>query len=52
MPKRALIALVIIVIVIVAGMVLTMKRSMQAGAVARDPDATVTTKPAPPPRKP
>jgi hypothetical protein len=46
MSKRVLIALVVIVLIVVGGMVRTMKRSLQAGA-ARDPDATVP-RPAPP----
>ncbi|HEX7606920.1 MAG TPA: hypothetical protein VF348_09440 [Usitatibacter sp.] len=49
MSKRMLIALVVIVLVIIGGMVMTMKRSLQAGA-ARDPDATVPRL-APPPSR-
>ena len=49
MSKRVLIALVVIVLIIVGGMVMTMKRSIQAGA-ARDPDATVP-RPAPTPSR-
>ena len=39
MSKRVLIALVVIVLIIVFGMVLTMKRAMRAGADTRYPDA-------------
>jgi hypothetical protein len=47
MSKRILAALVVIVLIVVAGMVVTMKRSMKAGAASRDPDATMPAKPAP-----
>ncbi len=47
MSKRVLIALVAIVLVVIAGMVVTMKRSMKAGALNREPDAVVPAKPAP-----
>ena len=47
MSKRMLIAIVAIVLIVVGGMVLTMKRSMKAGALNREPDATVPAKPAP-----
>jgi len=39
MSKRVLIALVVIVLIIVVGMVLTMKRAMRAGANTPYPDA-------------
>ena len=39
MSKRVLIALVVIVLIIVIGMVLTMKRAMRAGANTPYPDA-------------
>jgi flagellar basal body-associated protein FliL len=45
MSKRMLIALVVIVLIVILGMVTTMKRSLNAAA-SHDPDATVT-KPAP-----
>ena len=38
MSRRVLIALVIILVIIVTGMVLTMKRAFRADAIARDPD--------------
>jgi hypothetical protein len=41
MSKRMLIALVVIVLIVILGMVTTMKRSLKAGAASRDPDATV-----------
>jgi hypothetical protein len=43
--------LAVVVIVVVAGMVVTMKRSMKAGALNREPDAVVPAK-APPAQKP
>jgi hypothetical protein len=39
MSKRVLIALVVIVLIIVFGMVVTMKRAMRAGAKSPYPDA-------------
>ena len=39
MSKRVLIALVVIVLIVVVGMVLTMKRAMRAGANTPYPDA-------------
>jgi hypothetical protein len=40
MSKRVLIAIAVIVLIIVVGMVMTVKRSLK-GAALRDPDATV-----------
>ena len=51
MSKRVLVAIAIIVMIVVAGMVVTMKRSMKAGAANRDPDVTMPSKP-PPAQKP
>ncbi len=47
MSKRVLAALVVIVLIVIAGMVITMKRSMKAGALNREPDAAVPAKTAP-----
>lgn len=50
MSKKIIAALVVIVLIVVGGMVLTMKRSLKAGA-ARDPDATVPRAPVPKPKE-
>ena len=52
MSKRVLIALAIIVMIMVAGMVVTMKRSLKAGAASRDPDVSAPRKTQPPVQKP
>jgi len=49
MSRRVLIAIAVIVVVIVTGMVVTMKRAFRADAMARDPDASA---PRAPQRKP
>lgn len=51
MSNRVLVAIVIIVLIVVAGMVVSMKRSLQAGAASREPDATAPRNP-PPAQKP
>ena len=52
MSKRVLIAIAIIVMIVVGGMVVTMKRALKAGAASRDPDMSVPRKPEPPRQKP
>ena len=52
MSNRVLIAIVVIVLIIVGGMVLTMKRSMQTGVHYRDPDALAPRTTPPPQQKP
>lgn len=44
MPRNVIIAIVVIVVIIFAGMVLTVKRSVRAG-LARDAEATAPAKP-------
>jgi hypothetical protein len=45
MSPRVLIAIAVIVIIIVTGMVVTVKRSLTAGAMARDPDVSTPREP-------
>ena len=49
MSRRVLIAIAIILVIMVTGMVITMKRAFRADALARDPDASA---PKAPQRKP
>lgn len=51
MSKRMLIAIVIIVIIVTAGMVMTVKRSVKTGSAARDADVS-TPLPKPPAKPP
>lgn len=51
MSRRMLIAIAVIVVIIVVGMVTTMKRAFRADALARDPDASAP-RGAPPPARP
>jgi len=50
--RRVLIAIAVIIVIIVTGMVITMKRAFRADALARDPDASVPKRAAPQPRQP
>jgi flagellar basal body-associated protein FliL len=47
MSKRGLIIIAIIVLIVIAGMVVSVQRSMKAGTANREPDRTVPVKPAP-----
>ena len=47
MSGKVLIAIVVIVLIVVAGMVVSMKRSLQAGAANRDADVAAPRNPAP-----
>jgi hypothetical protein len=46
MSKRVLVAIAVIVLIVIVGMVMSVKRSLKAGA-GREPDATVPATPAP-----
>jgi len=40
LSKRVIIAIVVILVIMVTGMAMTMKRAFRADAIARDPDST------------
>jgi hypothetical protein len=52
MSKRVLMVIAVIVMIVVAGLVVTMKRALKAGAEARDPDVAAPRITPPPASKP
>lgn len=48
MSRNLLIALAVVVVIIAVGMIVSMRKTMETGGMARDPDATPPkTQPAP-----